>query len=57
MPERDEEFEARENERLRKIAAIQRSVDEGLKSGIGTASRDELFQRARASLDPAMKYR
>lgn len=34
-----------------KIAAMQRFVDEGLASGIGTRTRDELFVAAKASLD------
>lgn len=33
-----------------KIAAMQRLVDEGLASGIGTRTRDELFAAAKAGL-------
>lgn len=44
----------RDQERNDKIAAMQRFVDEGLKSGIGTRSRDELFAAAvqRAATPP-----
>ena len=34
-----------------KIAAMQRFVDEGLQSGVGTRSRDELFATALASAE------
>ena len=34
-----------------KIAAMQRFVDEGLASGIGTRTKDELFAAAKASVD------
>lgn len=38
----------RDQERNDKIAAMQRLVDEGLNSGIGNRSKDELFAAARA---------
>ncbi|PDS79487.1 type II toxin-antitoxin system ParD family antitoxin [Rhizobium sp. L43] len=38
----------KDQERKDKIAAMQRFVDEGLKSGVGTRSKDELFEAARA---------
>jgi hypothetical protein len=47
MQEGEEELEGRETQRLEKIAAMQSFVDAGLRSGIGTASRDELFSKAR----------
>lgn len=34
-----------------KIAAMQHFVDEGLQSGVGTRSRDELFATALASAE------
>ena len=40
-------------ERREKIAAMQAFVDAGLRSGIGTRSREELFRAARASLASA----
>jgi len=36
----------RDQERNDKIAAMQRFVDDGLKSGIGTRSKDALFVEA-----------
>lgn len=36
----------RDQERNDKIAAMQRLVDEGLESGIGTRSKDALFSEA-----------
>jgi antitoxin ParD1/3/4 len=36
----------RDQERNDKIAAMQRFVDDGLKSGIGNRSRDALFTKA-----------
>lgn len=36
----------RDQERNDRIAAMQRFVDDGLKSGIGSRSRDELFAAA-----------
>ncbi|QND57293.1 type II toxin-antitoxin system ParD family antitoxin [Mesorhizobium huakuii] len=36
----------RDQERNDKIAAMQRFVDDGLKSGIGTRSKDALFAEA-----------
>jgi len=41
----------KDQERADKIAAMQRLVDEGLESGVGRKSRDELFEEARARLD------
>ncbi|WP_037082535.1 type II toxin-antitoxin system ParD family antitoxin [Neorhizobium vignae] len=38
----------RDQERNDKIAAMQRFVDEGLKSGVGKRSKDELFAAALA---------
>ncbi|OWO97091.1 antitoxin [Rhizobium esperanzae] len=38
-------------ERDDKIAAMQRFVDEGLKSGIGSRSKDDLFGAARARVE------
>lgn len=38
----------KDQERNDKIAAMQRFVDEGLKSGVGSRSKDELFEAARA---------
>ncbi len=37
----------RDQERNDKIAAMQRLVDEGLASGTGSRSKDELFEAAR----------
>ena len=44
----------RDQERNDKIAAMQRFVDEGLNSGVGTRSSDELFAAAaqRAATPP-----
>ncbi|PST17585.1 type II toxin-antitoxin system ParD family antitoxin [Mesorhizobium plurifarium] len=36
----------KDQERNDKIAAMQRFVDEGLKSGVGSRSKDELFEAA-----------
>jgi Arc/MetJ-type ribon-helix-helix transcriptional regulator len=36
----------RDQERSERIAAVQRLVDEGLASGIGSRSKDELFAMA-----------
>ena len=41
----------KDQERIDKIAAMQRMVDEGLESGVGRKSRDELFEEARARRD------
>ncbi|ULR43972.1 type II toxin-antitoxin system ParD family antitoxin [Rhizobium sp. K102] len=41
----------KDQERNDKIAAMQRYVDEGLKSGVGSRSKDELFEAARARLE------
>ncbi|MBB4237082.1 type II toxin-antitoxin system ParD family antitoxin [Rhizobium esperanzae] len=41
----------KDQERKDKIAAMQRFVDEGLKSGVGTRSKDELFEAARARVE------
>jgi len=38
----------RDQERNDKIAAMQRFVDDGMKSGIGTRSKDELFAMAKS---------
>ncbi|ARQ56325.1 UNVERIFIED_ORG: antitoxin ParD1/3/4 [Rhizobium etli] len=38
----------KDQERNDKVAAMQRFVDEGLKSGVGSRSKDELFEAARA---------
>ena len=38
----------RDQERKDKIVAMQKFVDEGLSSGVGTRSRDELFAAAEA---------
>ncbi|PDT06367.1 type II toxin-antitoxin system ParD family antitoxin [Rhizobium chutanense] len=40
-----------DQERKDKIAAMQRFVDEGLKSGVGTRSKGELFEAARARVE------
>lgn len=37
--------------RTDKVAAMQRFVDEGLKSGVGNRSKDELFAAAQAKAD------
>lgn len=36
----------KDQERTDKIAAMQRSVDDGLQSGVGTRSKDALFAEA-----------
>ncbi|MBB4480931.1 MULTISPECIES: type II toxin-antitoxin system ParD family antitoxin [Rhizobium] len=41
----------KDQERNDKIAAMQRFVDEGLKSGVGSRSKDELFEAARARVE------
>ncbi|OWV79792.1 antitoxin [Rhizobium sp. R635] len=41
----------RDQERNDKIAAMQRFVDEGLKSGVGSRSKDDLFEAARARVE------
>ena len=41
----------KDQERNDKIAAMQRFVDEGLKSGVGSRSKDELFEAARARME------
>jgi antitoxin ParD1/3/4 len=41
----------KDQERNDKVAAMQRFVDEGLKSGVGSRSKDELFEAARARLE------
>lgn len=38
----------RDQERNDRIAAMQRSVDEGLASGVGERSRDEIFATAKS---------
>jgi antitoxin ParD1/3/4 len=43
----------RDQERNDRIAAMQRFVDDGLKSGIGSRSRDELFAAALARAEKA----
>ena len=53
MPDDEKELERSESERREKIAAMQKLVEAGLKSGIGTRSREELFQAARAALASA----
>lgn len=45
----------KDQERADKIAAMQRLVDEGLESGPGLMSKDEMFQEARARLNAAIK--
>lgn len=40
----------KDQERSDKIAAMQRSVDQGLDSGPGGKSRDRLFEEARARI-------
>lgn len=42
----------RDQERTDKIVAMQRLVDEGLASGIGTRSKDEIFDAARKRVNP-----
>lgn len=41
----------RDQARMDKIAEMQRFVDDGVKSGIGSHSRDELFAAAIARVD------
>jgi len=41
----------RDQERNDKIAAMQKLVDEGLASAIGTRSKDELFEAARGRVN------
>jgi len=41
----------KDQERNDKIAAMQRFVDGGLKSGIGSRSKDDLFGAARARVE------
>jgi len=41
----------KDQERTDKVAAMQRFVDEGLKSGVGNRSKDELFAAAQAKAD------
>jgi len=41
----------KDEERSEKVAAMQRFVDEGLESGTGRKTKDELFQIARARID------
>lgn len=41
----------RDQERQAKIAHIQKLVDDGLASGIGTRSKDEIFNEARARVE------
>lgn len=41
----------RDQERNDKIAAVQRLVDEGLESGMGNRSKEELFTAALAKAD------
>ncbi|PDT09369.1 MULTISPECIES: type II toxin-antitoxin system ParD family antitoxin [unclassified Rhizobium] len=41
----------KDQERNDKIAAMQRFVDEGLKGGVGSRSKDELFEAARARVE------
>jgi len=41
----------RDQERNDKIAAMQRLVDEGLESGVGTRSKEELFAAALVKAD------
>ena len=41
----------RDQERNDKISAMQRFVDDGLKSGFGTRSKDALFEAAKARAD------
>ena len=50
MTGREEDIAKRLAERREKIAAMQAFVDAGLKSGIGTRSREELFVAARARI-------
>lgn len=42
----------RDQERSDKIAAMQRFVDEGLESGVGHRSKDELFAAALSRTEP-----
>jgi len=41
----------KDQERSDKIAAMQRSVDQGLESGTGGKSKDRLFDEARARIE------
>jgi len=41
----------KDQEHTDKVAAMQRFVDEGLKSGVGNRSKDELFAAAQAKAD------
>ncbi|MEO1702352.1 MAG: type II toxin-antitoxin system ParD family antitoxin [Pseudomonadota bacterium] len=41
----------KDQERSDKIAAMQRMVDEGLSSGVGSQSKDNIFAAAQANLD------
>lgn len=41
----------KDQERNDKLAAMQRFVDDGLKSGVGSRSKDELFAAAMARSD------
>ena len=43
----------RDQERTDKIAAMQTMVDEGLASGLGTRTKDELFEVARKRVNAA----
>jgi antitoxin ParD1/3/4 len=43
----------RDQTRSDKIAAMQRFVDDGLKSGVGSRSKDELFAAAAARTETA----
>lgn len=43
----------RDQERNDRIAAMQRFIDDGLKSGIGSRSRDDLFAAALARAEKA----
>jgi antitoxin ParD1/3/4 len=45
----------KDRERVEKIAAMQRFVDEGLSSGIGDRSMDALLDQARAEHDESGK--
>ncbi|MBX5105840.1 type II toxin-antitoxin system ParD family antitoxin [Rhizobium lentis] len=41
----------KDQERNDKIAAMQRFIDEGLESGTGSRSKDDLFEAARARVE------
>ena len=41
----------KDQERSDKIAAMQRMVDEGLSSGVGSKSKDDIFAAAQANVD------